>query len=58
MGITNTAGTIPGIIGVFITGWLVDTTGAYGSAFVLCAAVNITGAIVWWLFATAERVID
>ncbi len=58
MGITNTAGTVPGIIGVAITGWLVDLTGDYGSAFVLCAAVNITGAIVWLFFATAERVID
>lgn len=58
MGITNTAGTIPGIVGVVVTGWLVDVTGDYGSAFVLCAAVNLTGAVIWLLFATAERVID
>src|SRR5690606_12846363 len=31
MGLTNTAGTLPGIIGVAVTGWLVDATGAYGS---------------------------
>ena len=58
MGITNTAGTIPGIIGVAITGWMVDTTGTYAAAFALCAAVNIFGAVVWLFFATAERVID
>ncbi len=58
MGITNTFGTVPGIIGVAITGWLVDTTGTYASAFMLCAAVNIFGAVVWLFFATAERVID
>ena len=58
MGITNTAGTIPGIIGVYVTGWLVDTTGDYSSAFLLCAGINITGAIIWLLFATAERIID
>ena len=58
MGITNTAGTIPGIIGVYITGWLVDATGTYAAAFALCAAVNIFGAVVWLFFATAERVID
>jgi ACS family sodium-dependent inorganic phosphate cotransporter len=58
MGITNTAGTIPGIIGVYITGWLVDATGTYAAAFVLCASVNIFGAVVWALFATAERVVD
>lgn len=58
MGITNTAGTIPGIIGVVITGWLVDTTGTYDSAFLLCAAINGVGAVVWFFFATGERVID
>lgn len=58
MGITNTAGTVPGIIGVVITGWLVDTTGTYTSAFALCAAINFFGALVWLLFASAERVVD
>jgi ACS family sodium-dependent inorganic phosphate cotransporter len=58
MGITNTAGTIPGIIGVIITGWLVDTTGSFASAFTLCAAINIFGAIIWVLFSTAEKIID
>ena len=58
MGITNTAGTIPGIIGVVITGWLVDTTGGYTAAFVLCAGINVFGAIIWFLFASAKQVID
>ncbi len=58
MGVTNTAGTIPGIIGVVITGWLVDTTGSYSSAFALCAGINLFGAVVWFLFASAKRVID
>ncbi len=58
MGITNTAGTIPGIIGIALTGWLVDATGDYGSAFMLCASVNILGAIVWFIWATAEKIID
>lgn len=58
MGITNTAGTVPGIIGVAITGWMVDATGTYSAAFALAAAVNVFGAIVWLAFATGERVID
>jgi len=58
MGITNTAGTIPGIIGVALTGWLVDATGTYSAAFTLVAAINIFGALVWLAFATGERVID
>jgi MFS transporter, ACS family, solute carrier family 17 (sodium-dependent inorganic phosphate cotransporter), other len=58
MGITNTAGTIPGIIGVFVTGWLVDTTGTFSAPFLVAAGINIFGALVWLAFGTAERVID
>ena len=58
MGITNTAGTLPGIIGVTVTGWLVESTGSFSSAFILCAIINVIGAIVWILFSTAERIID
>lgn len=58
MGITNTVATIPGIIGVVVTGWLVEVTGTYAAAFALAAAVSVTGAIVWLMFGTARRVID
>jgi len=58
MGITNTAGTIPGIVGVAITGWLVDVSGSYNSAFALTAAVNMFGLTIWLLFGTGKRVID
>lgn len=58
MGITNTAGTLPGVIGVTVTGALVDASGTYTSAFVLAACVNIFGALVWLLFATARKVVD
>ena len=58
MGITNTAGTVPGVIGVYITGWLVDSTGGYAAPFVLCAAVQLFGAVVWFFFGTAKRIID
>lgn len=58
MGITNTAGTIPGVVGVAVTGWLVDASGTYTAAFVLAACVNVVGAIVWLLFATAKPVVD
>lgn len=58
MGITNTAGTIPGIVGIILTGWLVDTTGTYAAAFALCAGINLFGAIVWGLFASAKPIIE
>jgi len=58
LGLTNTFGTLPGIIGVAVTGWLVDVTGTYDAAFMLAAGLNISGAIVWLLWATSERVVD
>jgi len=58
MGITNTAGSLPGIIGVALTGWLVQTTGTYTAAFTLAAATQVLGAIVWVIFSTARPVVD
>ncbi len=58
MGVTNTFGTLPGIIGVAVTGALVDATGTYAAAFALTAAVNVAGTIVWLLYATGRKVID
>lgn len=54
-GVTNTAGSMPGVIGVAVTGWLLDVTGTYASAFILASGVSIFGAIVWVLFASGER---
>lgn len=47
VGFTNTIGQIPGIIGVAVTGWLVDITGTYSAAFVLAAAISVAGAAVF-----------
>ncbi len=58
MGLTNTAGTVPGIIGVAVTGWLVDATDSYTTAFMLAAGINIFGAVVWLFFGTAKKVVD
>jgi Sugar phosphate permease len=57
-GITNTIGTLPGVFGVAITGWLVQQTGTFGSAFAIAAGLNIVAAIVWLLFATGKKVVD
>ena len=58
LGITNTVGTIPGIVGVALTGWLVDTTGSYDSVFLMVAGVNLVGVVVWLLFAKGEKLVD
>ena len=57
-GLANTAGTMPGIIGVYVTGWLVDRTGSYNAPFFLTAAVGGVGAVVYLLYASGEREIE
>lgn len=57
-GISNTAGTLPGIIGVALTGLMVQTTGSYASAFYLTAAVCVAGLVFWLMYSTGEKVLD
>jgi ACS family sodium-dependent inorganic phosphate cotransporter len=58
MGVTNTAGTIPGIVGVTVSGFILDATGSWATVFALAAAIYAVGLVVWLLFATGERVFD
>ena len=57
-GFGNTFATIPGIVGVAVTGWLVDVTGTYSAAFVLTAAVSAAGALIFGLLFNARPIID
>jgi ACS family sodium-dependent inorganic phosphate cotransporter len=54
-GISNTIATLPGLFGVFITGWLVDQTGSFAVALVVTAGVAILGAVVFLSFASGQR---
>lgn len=56
-GISNTAGTIPGIIGVALTGVLVDVTGSYASAFYVTAGVYFLGLAVYLAMGTGKRLL-
>lgn len=53
--VTNTAGTIPGVFGVAVTGWLIDRTGSFDAPFVVAAALAASGALVFLVFATGKR---
>lgn len=57
-GVSNTVATIPGVVGVAVTGWLVDATGSYATAFAVAAGVNIVGALVWLVWAKGEPVVE
>jgi ACS family sodium-dependent inorganic phosphate cotransporter len=58
VGVTNTFGTLPGILGVALTGWLVDKTGTFAAAFLLAATIKLAGLVVWWLWGTARPVVE
>ena len=58
MGITNTVGTIPGILAPAITGFIIQFTGSWDLVFYLAAGISGIGALIWLLFATGERVFE
>lgn len=57
-GISNTFAALPGIAGVFLTGWMVDRTGSFVAPFFLTAAVSLVGAVVFLVFASGKHQID
>jgi ACS family sodium-dependent inorganic phosphate cotransporter len=57
-GISNSVASLPGIIGVTVTGWLIDRTGSFNAPFFLTAAVGFAGALVYLVYASGERQID
>ncbi|KAK4391542.1 putative anion transporter 6, chloroplastic [Sesamum angolense] len=55
LGITNTVGAIPGIIGVALTGYLLDTTHSWAmSLFAPSIVFYLTGTIVWLALASSK----
>ena len=57
-GISNTAATLPGIIAVYITGWLVDRTGTYTAPFLLAAGISLFGAVFYLVFGSGKQQIE
>jgi len=59
MGLTNTAGTIPGIIGVTVTGMILQATNNdWALVFQVGAGVTVFGMIFYLLFASGEKIYD
>jgi ACS family sodium-dependent inorganic phosphate cotransporter len=57
-GISNTFATLPGIVGVYITGWLLDRTGSFVAPFMLTVGIALFGAVFYLLFGSGQRQID
>ncbi|RLN33750.1 putative anion transporter 5, chloroplastic isoform X1 [Panicum miliaceum] len=55
IGITNTVGAVPGIVGVTLTGYLLDSTHSWSiSLFMPSVFFYLTGTVVWLAFASSE----
>jgi ACS family sodium-dependent inorganic phosphate cotransporter len=58
MGITNTFGTIPGIIGVTVSGFILEATNSWALVFQVAGAVTVFGMVVYLLFGSGEKQFD
>jgi ACS family sodium-dependent inorganic phosphate cotransporter len=58
MGITNTAGTIPGVIGVYASGLILEATGSWALVFQVAAGITLFGLVFFLIFAKGEREFD
>ncbi|KAF9597071.1 hypothetical protein IFM89_015262 [Coptis chinensis] len=55
LGITNTVGAVPGIVGVALTGYLLDSTHSWSlSLFAPSIFFYLTGTIIWIVFASCK----
>ncbi|SVE55461.1 uncharacterized protein METZ01_LOCUS508315, partial [marine metagenome] len=58
MGITNMLGAIPGIIGVYLSGLILNTTNSWDAVFYVVAGVMFFGMVFYLLFASVEKQFD
>jgi len=58
MGLSNTAGTLPGVIGVTVTGYILEATGSWALVLGIAAGLYVAGGIVWLRFSTGEKLFD
>ena len=57
-GISNTFATLPGIVGVYVTGWLLDRTGSFVAPFMLTVGIALFGAVFYLVFGSGRQQID
>jgi MFS transporter, ACS family, solute carrier family 17 (sodium-dependent inorganic phosphate cotransporter), other len=59
LGISNTAGAIPGVVGILLAGILLDATANWALAvFLPIAGIQILGFVIYTTFASSERRLD
>ncbi|MGA2408858.1 MAG: ACS family MFS transporter [Candidatus Binataceae bacterium] len=55
MGLSNTFATLPGIIGVAATGFILQATGSFAAAFYLTVAIYLIGGVCYLVMGSGDR---
>jgi MFS transporter, ACS family, solute carrier family 17 (sodium-dependent inorganic phosphate cotransporter), other len=55
MGLSNTAATVPGIIGVAATGFILEATNSFSAVFYLTAIIYAVGALCYFAIGSGDR---
>lgn len=58
LGITNTFATLPGIVAVYVTGYILEVTGSWDWVFITTAGVTLFGMVFYLIFASGEKQFD
>ena len=56
-GVMNTCGAFAGFIGVYITGYILETTGSWSSIFLLISGMSFIGFLSFVIFGSGKRVV-
>lgn len=55
MGVSNTFGTIPGIVAVYLTGLILDWWHSWAIVFILAGGIYLVNCVTWSILCTAKR---
>jgi MFS transporter, ACS family, solute carrier family 17 (sodium-dependent inorganic phosphate cotransporter), other len=58
MGLSNTAATVPGIVGVYVSGLILEATGSWTLVFQTAAGVFLFGLLFYLVFASSRKLFD
>jgi MFS transporter, ACS family, solute carrier family 17 (sodium-dependent inorganic phosphate cotransporter), other len=58
MGLSNTAATIPGIVGVYVSGLILNLTHSWTLVFQVAAGIYLFGMVFYLVFASSKRLYD
>ena len=56
-GIGNTAGNLPGVVGLAITGWILEFS-TWNWVFIICVSHYLVGSLVWYKWSTTKICIE